>query len=68
MEFISTLASQSAESTLYLLLSLHLLIGLVAAFVARYKGRSFRLWLILGPVLGTPALLITLIMKRQPVV
>ncbi|MBW4655885.1 MAG: hypothetical protein KME20_23020 [Kaiparowitsia implicata GSE-PSE-MK54-09C] len=56
----------SAEETLLLLLTLHLLIGFIGALVAAHKGRDLRLWLLIGPACGTPALLVALIMKRQP--
>ncbi|WP_448596589.1 hypothetical protein [Thermoleptolyngbya sp.] len=55
-----------ADQTLYLLLALHCVIGLVAAGVAYYKGRNLGLWLFLGLTCGTAALLVALVMKRQP--
>ncbi|HBS71432.1 MAG TPA: hypothetical protein DEP38_26610 [Cyanobacteria bacterium UBA9226] len=50
---------------LYLLLGLHCLIGITAAIVARKKGLNFQLWLILGLIGGTVALVAALL-KRDP--
>jgi hypothetical protein len=55
-----------ADQTLYLLLALHCVIGLAATAVAYYKGRNLGLWLFLGLTCGTAALLVALVMKRQP--
>ncbi len=66
MDITGITTDLSAEETLLLLLTLHLLIGVIGALVAAYKGRDLRLWLLIGPVCGTPALLVALIMKQQP--
>ncbi|GAB4150794.1 MAG: hypothetical protein Fur0046_29940 [Cyanobacteria bacterium J069] len=55
-----------ADQTLWLVLTLHCLIGLAGAGVAYYKGRNLGLWLFLGLTCGTAALLVALMMKRQP--
>jgi|GEM_PF-1078901 hypothetical protein len=60
------LGSLSAEGTLVLLLTLHTLIGTAGALVAWGKGRSLPLWLLIGVLAGTPALLVALILKPQP--
>ena len=54
------------DQTLWLLLTLHCVIGLAGAAIAYYKGRNLGLWLFLGLTCGTAALLVALVMKRQP--
>lgn len=49
----------------YLMLNLHCLIGGVAAVIARRQGRSLALWLILGLIGGTVALIAVLLMKEK---
>lgn len=49
----------------YLMLNLHCLIGGVAAVIARRQGRSLGLWLILGLIGGTVALIAVLLMKEK---
>ena len=46
---------------LYLLLGLHGIIGITAAMIARKKGLNFQLWLILGLIGGTVALVAVLL-------
>ncbi|GET44509.1 hypothetical protein [Microseira wollei] len=53
------------DPILYLMLSLHCVIGALAAMIAQNKGRSLNLWLPLGLVVGTPALIVALLIKRQ---
>ncbi|HAZ49625.1 MAG TPA: hypothetical protein DDW76_05685 [Cyanobacteria bacterium UBA11369] len=53
------------ESTIYLMLSLHCVIGAIAAIIAQNKGRSLNLWLPLGLVVGTPALIVALLIKPK---
>ncbi len=56
------------DPTFYWLLTFHCLIGIVAAVIARRKGRSLSLWLILGLIGGTAALIAALLMKeKEPV-
>jgi hypothetical protein len=50
-------------ANLYLLLGLHCIMGAIASLVARRKGLNFRLWLILGLIGGTAALVAALITK-----
>jgi hypothetical protein len=51
------------DPTVYLLLNLHCLFGGIAAVIAKRKGRSLKLWLILGLFCGIAAFLTTLMMK-----
>lgn len=51
------------DSSLYLLLSGHCLIGGVAAAIAFQKGRRLGVWLILGLIGGTAALVASLLLK-----
>jgi hypothetical protein len=53
------------DPTLYLLLNLHCIIGGVAAAIARAKGRSLGLWLILGLIGGTAALIAALFLPKK---
>jgi ABC-type transport system involved in multi-copper enzyme maturation permease subunit len=55
----------SLETTVYLLLSIHCTLGIIAAIIAYIKGRNFGLWLILGLICGTAALIVSLIMKKN---
>lgn len=48
---------------LYLLLGLHSIIGVTAAIIAQKKGLNFPLWLILGLIGGTVALVAALLKK-----
>ncbi|MGG6296602.1 hypothetical protein ACQ4M4_19600 [Leptolyngbya sp. AN02str] len=62
---MTSIEELSSEMILALLLSLHVLIGVVGAIVAYYKGRSLKQWLLIGIACGTPALLVALVMKRE---
>jgi hypothetical protein len=50
---------------LYLLLNLHCLIGGVAAAIARAKGRRLGVWLVLGLIGGTAALIAALFLPKK---
>ncbi|MEQ9668274.1 hypothetical protein [Coleofasciculus sp. G2-EDA-02] len=49
----------------YLLLTIHCIIGIIAALLARHKGFDFRRWLIIGLIGGTPALIVALVVKPK---
>lgn len=49
----------------FYLILLHCLIGLTAAIVADSKGYSFLIWLGIGAIAGTFALIASLTLKRQ---
>jgi hypothetical protein len=51
------------DSTLYLLLSVHCLNGVIAAIVAQSKGRNLSKWLVLGLIGGTVALVAAIALK-----
>jgi hypothetical protein len=53
------------DSTLYLLLNLHCLLGGIAAVVAARKGYSLGRWLLWGLMGGTGALIVSVMMKRK---
>jgi len=53
------------DPTLYFLLNLHCLIGGIAAVVAARKGYRLGVWLIIGLVGGTAALVAATILKRK---
>lgn len=50
---------------LYLLFNLHCLMGGIAAVVAARKGYSLGLWLLLGLVGGTAALVVAIFIKPK---
>lgn len=50
---------------LYLMLNLHCLIGGIAAVIARRQGRNLGVWLIIGLIGGTFALIAVLLMKDK---
>jgi len=45
------------------MLAVHSILGLAAAAVAWQKGRDLRVWLPLGVICGTPALIVAILMK-----
>jgi uncharacterized membrane-anchored protein len=53
------------DPTLYFLLNFHCLLGGIAAVIAKRKGYSLGLWLILGLIGGTATLIVTLLMKAK---
>jgi hypothetical protein len=53
------------DSTLYLLLNLHCLLGGIAAVVAARKGYSLGRWLLWGLLGGTGALIVSVTMKHK---
>ncbi len=53
------------DPTFYWLLTFHCLIGVVAAVLARRKGYSLGLWIVLGLIGGTAALIAALLMKEK---
>ena len=53
------------NSTLYLLLNLHCLLGGVAAVVAARKGYRLGRWLLWGLLGGTGALIVSVVMPRK---
>ena len=55
------------DTNLYILLSLHCLIGGIAAIIAQQKGYRLGTWLILGLVGGTVALIVALWMKTKEI-
>ncbi len=59
------MADLTIDSTLYLLLNLHCLLGGIAAIIAWRKGRSLSLWLLLGLVCGIAAFIVALLMKQK---
>ncbi|HEY9617504.1 MAG TPA: hypothetical protein V6C64_11715 [Microcoleaceae cyanobacterium] len=50
----------------YLILNLHCLIGGVAAVVAARKGYRLGLWLVLGLIGGTAALIVAIVLQPKP--
>lgn len=58
--------SLNDPSVILILAILHGVIGTIAAFVARRKGRSYPRWLIIGLIGGTPALIVALLLKPNP--
>ncbi|MGH2413249.1 MAG: hypothetical protein ACRDEA_06080 [Microcystaceae cyanobacterium] len=63
-----SLTLTNLESSVYLLLSIHCFMGLIAAIIALNKGRSLGLWLFLGLTCGIAALIVALLMKpKEPV-
>jgi hypothetical protein len=50
---------------LYLMLNLHCLIGGIAAVIARRQGRNLGVWLIIGLIGGTFALIAVLLIKDK---
>lgn len=57
---IPQLAELDLQPILLTLLSIHCVMGILAAIVAQRKGKSFRQWLIWGLIGGTPTLLIAI--------
>ena len=53
------------DLTLYWLLTFHCLIGVVAAVLARRKGYSLGLWIVLGLIGGTATLIAALLIKEK---
>jgi len=53
------------DPTLYFLLNLHCLIGGIAAVVAARKGYRLGVWLIIGLIGGTAALIAAMLLKRK---
>ena len=47
------------------LMVLHLIIGGIAATVAFRKGRNLGLWIVVGAIGGTPALIAALLLKED---
>jgi uncharacterized membrane protein len=47
------------------LLAAHSVLGLVAAAIAKQKGRDLKVWLPLGLICGTPALIVAILMKSE---
>jgi hypothetical protein len=47
------------------LLAAHSVLGLSAAAVAQQKGRDLKVWLPLGLICGTPALIVAILMKPE---
>jgi hypothetical protein len=45
--------------------TLHCLMGSIAAIVAHRKGRKLSVWVPVGLVAGTPALVVALLIRRQ---
>jgi uncharacterized membrane protein HdeD (DUF308 family) len=58
--------SLNDPSVILILAILHGVIGTIAAFVAREKGRSYPRWLIIGLIGGTPALIVALLLQPNP--
>ncbi|OIP68906.1 hypothetical protein [Planktothrix paucivesiculata] len=58
--------SLNDPSVILTLAILHGVIGAIAAFVAREKGRNYSQWLIIGLIGGTPALIVALLLKPTP--
>ena len=58
--------SLNDPSVILILAILHGVIGTIAAFVAREKGRSYPRWLIIGLIGGTPALIVALLFLSYP--
>jgi|GEM_PF-1473115 len=52
-------------NTFYFLMTLHGIIGTTAAIIAQQKGHNFGLWIIIGLIGGTPALIASLLIKRK---
>ncbi len=47
------------------LLAAHSVLGLTAAAIAKQKGRDLKVWLPLGLICGTPALIVAILMKSE---
>jgi len=62
---VALLSNLPLEPNPYLLLTLHCIIGIIAALLARRKGFDFRRWLIIGLIGGTPALIVALVVKPK---
>ena len=58
--------SLTDPSVILTLAILHGIIGMIAAFVAQKKGRSYPRWLMIGLIGGTPALIVALLLKPTP--
>lgn len=54
------------DSTLYVLLNLHCLLGGIAAVIAARKGRRLSVWLLVGLIGGTAALIAAILLKSNP--
>ncbi|MBW4660838.1 MAG: hypothetical protein KME15_19360 [Drouetiella hepatica Uher 2000/2452] len=57
---LSPFVNLNSSALLLTLLTLHCVMGILAAIVAQRKGKSFRQWLIWGLIGGTPTLLIAI--------
>ncbi|MBR8827379.1 MAG: hypothetical protein DSM107014_05650 [Gomphosphaeria aponina SAG 52.96 = DSM 107014] len=63
--FASLSLTNIEPSSVYFPMLLHCLIGTAAAIIAQQKGQNFILWIILGLIGGTPAIIVSLFMKRK---
>ncbi len=59
------IAGRPASVVLLIAGTIHLTIGAIAANVAVRKGRNRSLWLPMGLIMGTPALIIALFMAKS---
>jgi len=59
-QLVGPLIDLKMQPLLLTLLTLHCVMGVMAAIVAQRKGKNFRQWLIWGLIGGTPTLLVAI--------
>lgn len=60
---IDAIGEIAGELPIEIMLVFHTILGATAAIVASQKGRDWRLWVPLGLVCGTPALIVAILME-----